>query len=53
MSSKMRIPYFRAHANALSAYFQQTLGRKGSPGQVSIAQNGIGSRMKLRPAPAI
>jgi hypothetical protein len=34
-------------------HFQDTLARKGSPGQVSIAQNGMGKRTQFKPAPAI
>jgi len=49
----MRSPYFRAQSKALSAYFQDTLGKKGSPTHVSIAQNAMGRRIQLSPAPAI
>jgi hypothetical protein len=34
-------------------HFQQTLGKKGSPGQTSIAQYGMGKRIQFNPAPAI
>jgi hypothetical protein len=34
-------------------YFQLVLARNGSPLHVSIAQNGIGSRIQLRPADAM
>jgi hypothetical protein len=36
-----------------NTHFQQTLGKKGSPGQTSIAQNGMGKRIQFNPAPAI
>jgi len=36
-----------------STHFQQTFGKKGSPGQTSIAQNGMGKRIQFNPAPAI
>lgn len=36
-----------------NTHFQQTLGKKGSPGQTSIAQYGMGKRIQFNPAPAI
>ena len=36
-----------------TTYFQLTFARNGSPGQVSMAQNGIGRRIQFKPAPAI
>lgn len=36
-----------------TTYFQLVFARKGSPGQVSMAQKGIGSLIQFRPAPAI
>jgi hypothetical protein len=39
--------------NMAHTHFQHTRGKKGSPGQVSIAQNGIGKRIQFKPAPAI
>jgi len=41
-------------AEAMSnTHFQQTFGKKGSPGQTSIAQKGMGKRIQFNPAPAI
>jgi hypothetical protein len=36
-----------------NTYVQQTRGKKGSPGQTSIAQYGMGKRIQFNPAPAI
>src|SRR6266436_3181639 len=36
-----------------NTHFQQTFGKKGSPGQTSIAQYGMGKRIQFNPAPAI
>jgi hypothetical protein len=34
-------------------HFQDTFAKKGSPAQVSMAQNGMGKRIQFNPAPAI
>ncbi len=45
--------HFIASQFMSDTHFQHTFSKNGSPGQVSIAQYGIGKRIQFKPAPAI
>ena len=56
ISANERLVLFSSHCllkPMSNTHFQQTFGKKGSPGQTSIAQNGMGMRTQFNPAPTI